>query len=149
MLWTEIDDCPEWCQRVSYVLQPETVCSTSKSLCHDDYMHVRVSGAIGPPVSIPSSSKKHRQRAWHGVDGDGRSPLFGALQSCMLVNILARIFGAQQLSQKNLLARMASAWSKITDLMKLLINLANTALKECHSCSLVELNGVWRGLKSA
>lgn len=57
------------------------------------------------PTCFHSFIFKNRQRAWHGVDGDRRSPLFGALQFCMLVNILACIFGAQQLSQKNVLAK--------------------------------------------
>lgn len=53
MFYMERNNCPVWCQEVSYVLGWEAVCFGSISLCHDDYMRVRVSGATGPPVVIP------------------------------------------------------------------------------------------------
>lgn len=39
------------------IMFPLAVCSGSKFPCHDDYLRVNASGATGPPVLIPSSSK--------------------------------------------------------------------------------------------
>lgn len=58
----------------------------SKSLCPDDYRRVYASGATGPPVVIPSSSKTDSEASRGEIWGGGCHHIWGAYSLTSLMD---------------------------------------------------------------